>query len=188
MQEFIDKLEALGFYTYTDPTLVLQLKASLQSNGYLFEEETRRLYPFDYEFLAEGGVKEYFERLLPFLIEQGVSIESVDQFVDDEGLNYYLRLDGRQYIFLHTEFDKADTWGLTATRTFTLINHLLREAGSKEVFYILGGDPESRLAREEVAGVFLTPDLYQLITESPLGRGKRYIEFIDESTLNPQSP
>jgi hypothetical protein len=176
-------------YRYTDPDLIPRLKDDfLHSNGSLLREQTRRVYPFDYEFLAEGGVQNYLERLLPFLHIQGVVIDTITQTIDSEGLNYNVSIDGQTHvIYLESEFDKADSWGLTIIRTSILVNNFLRTAGSKETFYLFTGGNNSRLAPfEGEAGAFLTPDLFTAISEAGLAHdtdGREFLSLLDEPFL-----
>lgn len=104
MEEFIDTLENLGFYKYCDPALVPELKAQFLMGGCLFHEATKRAYYFDFEFLAEGDVKEYLEELSPFLRKQGVPITTVEQNIDYDNLNYRVTIDDTEFvIYLQSE-------------------------------------------------------------------------------------
>jgi hypothetical protein len=184
MKEFIDTLEDLGFYKYCNPELAPSLKQKFLNGAYLFLEDTKRIYPYDYEYLAEGGVKKYLEELLPFLENQGVSVTTIDQKVDYDNLDYRVIIDGNEFIiYLQSELANIDTWGLTTKRTIALVNHLLDNVASKENFFLLTSEGSaSRLSIADGAGVFLTQELYDFISNHPLS-SKKEIFWLDSSDL-----
>ena len=79
MNSMLIELEVLGFYKHTHDQLANELKKKSIKTGYLFWDETGRIYMSDAEDLAEGFIGEFFNEIAPFLIKEGVTIESYEQ-------------------------------------------------------------------------------------------------------------
>jgi hypothetical protein len=158
-EEFLAKLEGLGFYHYVQPGDVASAKMDAESTGYLYHE-TQRAYHADAEDLAEGGFLSFLESIKPFLTRQGITDLTVTQDFTDEG--YSVRVNGEEYIiYSGQELSDSDIWELSVQRGFAIVNDLLRQAGSEERLYALYGGNDTQ-------AIFLTPDMYALILESPL--------------------
>ncbi len=185
MQEFIDRLESLGFYKYCDRTVIPSLKRDFQNGGCLFDLGTQRMFPFDSEDLAEGGIRDYLQRLLSFLRLQGVSVRTIEQRTDFDNLDYRITIDDTEYVvFQPSELVDIDTWGLATIRAFLLVNHMLGRAGSREKFFLVASSgAKSRLLdvnQADMAGVFLTQELFEVISNTPtLTNGKELAWFGD---------
>lgn len=183
-EEFIDTLEDLGFYKYCDPAVVAELKSQFLNGGSLFHMATKRVYPFDFEYLAEGDVKKYLEELSSFLRKLNVLITKVDQVIDYDNLNYRVIVNDTEFaIYLQSELKNIDTWGLTTIRTFTLVNYLLDKAKAIEKFFLLSiSDRDSRLYSDgDEAGIFLTKALHEFICDNSLLPSTKEIFWLDDS-------
>ena len=160
MQQLLNKLESLGFYKYTEPRLVKKAKAESLESGYLYVEGTNRDFMADSEDLAEGGVKEFLESIRPFLERQGVSIEEVEEDFSVSGV-YSVSVNGEEFtMYTEEELETEEIWELTTRRALSIVNTLLKRAGSNERLYFLYGGNDTR-------AVFLTPEMYEAISRSP---------------------
>jgi hypothetical protein len=161
MKQLLDDLERLGFYKYTAPELVESAKAEAIKTGYLYSEPTHRDHFADSEDLAECGVRMFLQSIGQFLKDQGVVFSSVeDDF--DFGDSYSVIVDGARFV-MYTEEEGAaqNSWELTTRRALSLVNAYLTKAGSNERIYFLYGGNDTQ-------AVFLTPEMFHLICESPL--------------------
>src|SRR5690348_6074150 len=57
----LNQLEELGFYAYTDPTLIAEAKNRAKGVDFPYDDLTNRFYPADAENLAEGGVLDFVQ-------------------------------------------------------------------------------------------------------------------------------
>lgn len=154
-------MEALGFYKYTDPEQREEAKAYAVSDCYLFPEEVMRSYHADEEWLSEGGIIEFLERIRPILEAEGVNlIEAGQDFGPYQ--DYRIFINGEEFlIYTKEEAGSPDLWSLSTARSFPAINLLLERAGSEERLYLEYGGNDAQ-------AVFLTPAMQALIQESPL--------------------
>jgi hypothetical protein len=156
MKELLDELETLGFYRYTDPRLVERIQARTVESGYLYDEAVGRTFFADAEHLAEGGVKDFINAIVPFLAKQNVLIRSVEENFNIGG-EYSVTVNGRTFVmYTQEELETAEIWELTTIRAFSMVNTLLKQAeASERLHYLYGGN--------DMLAVFLTPDMYRLI-------------------------
>ena len=160
MNSMIIELDALGFYKHTNNQLINGIKEKSNRTGYLFWDETGRIYKCDAEDLAEGFIGEFFNEIAPFLIKEGVTLESYKQSYT--GDTYEIVVNHKKFLIWNDEIDShLDEWELATNRTFSVVNLLLQEAGSKERLYSLYGG-------NDLFAVFLTEEMYETIKKSKL--------------------
>ena len=160
MKSMLIELEALGFYKHTGHQFVDELKEKSIKTGYLFWDETERIYKSDAEDLAEGFIGDFFNEIAPFLIKEGVIIESYEQ--SHTGDTYEIVINHRKFLIWNDEIDShLDEWELATNRTFSVVNLLLQEAESKERLYSLYGG-------NDLFAIFLTEEMYETIKKSKL--------------------
>ncbi|MGE5703113.1 MAG: hypothetical protein ACM32O_11325 [Clostridia bacterium] len=150
----IDQLDAMGYYQYASQKN--EIIAESKRSGYIFGDPvTNRAFFCDAENLAEGGVKTFLEDIDPALRLRKVVIKELREEFSEQG--YFITINGIKYtIYTEKEFESVDTWELSSIRTFSIINRLLKEAGSTErVYQLYGGN--------EQLAIFLTPEMYDLI-------------------------
>lgn len=157
-RDLVTKLEALGFYKYTAPERIEELKREAIAGGYLFGwDVTKRDYHADAEDLAEGGIAKFIERIRPFLESQGVRIRSVKE--EDLDRAYYVTINNVRYVMYSEDEIDENIWDSTTRRCFAAINRLLEEAGSDERLHWLYGGNDNR-------AIFLTQAMYEAIRDS----------------------
>ncbi|MEH7123495.1 hypothetical protein V7149_13015 [Bacillus sp. JJ1503] len=171
IKSLLTELEALGFYKHADNQLVEELKKRSNKTGYLFWNETQRMYKSDAEDLAEGFIGQFFKEIAPFLIKEGITIESYEQ--SHTGDTYEIIVNHKRFLILDDKIDNhLVLWELATNRTFSVVNLLLHEAGSNERLYSLYGG-------NDLFAIFLTKKMYETIrksklikkTEKPVWRG-----------------
>ena len=160
MNSMLIELEALGFYKHTGQQLVEELKEKSIKAGYLFWDETGRIYGTDAEDLAEGFIGEFFDEIAPFLIKEGVTIETYEQ--SHTGDIYEIIVNHKKFIIWNEDIDDhLNPWELATNRTFSVVNLLLQEARSQERLYSLYGG-------NDLFAIFLTEEMYETINQSKL--------------------
>lgn len=162
--EFVDRLEALGFFKYAASERIASLKLDFQQLGWAcIFGESGRFFHADAEDLAEGGVGAFLERIGAFMQSQGVSISADDDFGDT---SYWVAVNANR----HKIYDSVEMqargeqpgllWGLSGARTFAIVNRLLHTASSAERMYAVNGG-------NDLFGFFLTPVLHEAICSYP---------------------
>jgi hypothetical protein len=122
------------------------------------------MFHADAEELAEGGIGEFLREIERFLAHQGVELEQLEDWADENG--YVLSLNGNNHTIYDTEDLRRDEqrvvsiWGLATARAFALINALLTDAGSAERLYAVNGG-------NDLFGFFLSPQLRAAICDHP---------------------
>jgi hypothetical protein len=154
--EVIAQLEKLGYYEYMDQNEVEDVKRDSIKAGYAFGwERSGRDFTTDAESLAEGGIGEFYKDVSVFLLRQNVNLEVTNEDFSDKG--YSIVVNGTEYeIYSARELESGDIWELSTVRSFSIINKLLKDAGSKEQVYALYGGNDLR-------AVFLTDEMYDFI-------------------------
>ena len=104
----------------------------------------------DAEALAEGGVAEGYESLLPRLrifVEHPAMIEEV---LDNDAPSYSVRCLGSEFKIYSPELDEkqGNSWGRATAALFSIVNKQLENSGHR-LFAINGGN--------DLFGIFLMP-------------------------------
>ena len=150
----------------SEPDVDEKVRAEIKDKGWpaLFGD-SGRVYNADGLSLAKGGVTKFIEKLRPFLESQGVKLPAFAEDLRQE--SYSLLIDGAS-LPMWTSDDLARelgtepgiTAGLTASRSFALVNKLLEGAGSKERAYAI-------YSGAALSVMFLTDDLVAVIKADP---------------------
>lgn len=165
--EFLKKLEELGYLNYIDPGNKSKIKKELGEKSWPFMVEgTKRFYFADAEDLTEGGVDEFLEKLRPFLRSQGIKLDKIEGLWGED--NYHIRINGKKYLIWSEEEYREEnqkkklalTWALSTVRTFSIVNELLESVGSTERLYATGGG-------NDLNAVILTRELKDAIIQDP---------------------
>ena len=104
----------------------------------------------DAEDLAETGICEAYERLLPELRKYVPQPEPVEEVIDNDTPRYSVRCEGKEYAIHGPELNEAgvSSWGRATFAFFHIVNEQL--AGSEYRFYAINGG-------NDLGGMFLTP-------------------------------
>lgn len=101
----------------------------------------------DAESLAEGGIKEAYDSLVPRLRDYVAEPLAVQERVDDEIPSYAVIAGGTEYVVYGPGTDDDNAWGRATVILFNIVNEQL--AGSEyRLFAINGGN--------DLGGMFLT--------------------------------
>jgi hypothetical protein len=108
----------------------------------------------DAESLAEEGIKEAYEELLPHLrkyISNPAAKEEIEEIADHDAPSYAVRFRGRTYVIHSPNLggDEGESWYLATYVLFHIVNDQLR--GSPYRFYAINGG-------NDLGGMFLRPD------------------------------
>jgi hypothetical protein len=104
----------------------------------------------DAEALAEGGIAEGYESLLPHL-RQFVTIPAkIEEERDDDAPSYSVRCGGRIFEIYTPDLDEREgnSWGRATVALFSIVNEQL--TNSTHRFYAINGG-------NDLFGMFLTP-------------------------------
>jgi hypothetical protein len=103
----------------------------------------------DAEDLAETGIREAYERLLPELRKYVPRPEPVEEVIDRDTPRYSVRSEGKEYAIFGPELDEAgvNSWGRATFAFFRIVNDQL--VGSEYRFYAVNGG-------NDLGGMFLT--------------------------------
>lgn len=161
----LGKLEEKGFLKYAGANTE-KVRAEIKDKGWpaLFGD-SGRVYNADGLSLAKGGVTKFIEKLRPFLEGQGVKLPVLKDDLQQE--SYSLLIDGaplplwtRDDLTRELGTEPGITAGLTAARSFALVNKLLEGAGSRERAYAI-------YSGAALSVMFLTDDLVAVIKADP---------------------
>ncbi len=162
---FSNQIEELGYFRYVKESKKKHIPRMLQKmkkTHSLFSVMVNRDYPADEERLAECGVKNFMMDIMSILRINNVIIDNIDERCSRDGYN--LNINGKEFVmYSGEEVDKVgvNIWNLTKERAFSMINKMLRVAGSDErIFSLYGGNDHWC--------VFLTLALHDIIVRSNL--------------------
>ncbi|MFT3880072.1 MAG: hypothetical protein QM703_10490 [Gemmatales bacterium] len=115
-----------------------------------FDLDYERLVYLDAEDLAEDGIGEAYERLLPELQRYLLQPARVEEVLDKDKAIYSVRCGGKEYAIygLGLSEDGGGSWGRATVAFFALVNGQL--AHSEFRFYAISGG-------NDLGGMFLTP-------------------------------
>jgi hypothetical protein len=106
--------------------------------------------PLDAEQLAETGIRETYEQILPQLKQYVPQPASVEELIDNDVPSYSVKCGMKEYAIYDPKTDekKGDSWGRATFAFFSIVNDQL--AGSEYKFYATNGG-------NDLGGVFLMP-------------------------------
>lgn len=109
-----------------------------------------QMIKLDAEDLAEQGIKDAYERLLPQLRKHVRAPAEVEEVIDDKLGAYLVRSGGRELVVYSPAVpdSQRQSWGRAAYVLFTLVNEQLAAAPVR--FFALNGG-------NDLGGMFLTP-------------------------------
>jgi hypothetical protein len=110
-----------------------------------------QLVLLDAEDLAEQGIREAYERLLPELRKYVSSPAEVEEEIDPDTASYSVRCAGFEFVVYAPTLPgtDAESWGRATYAFFTMVNEQL--SGSNMRFYALNGG-------NDLGGMFLSPE------------------------------
>lgn len=104
----------------------------------------------DAEELAEAGIAEAYERILPKLREFVATPLAIVETRDDEAPSYSVQCGGKSFVIYAPEIAEiSNSWGNATVAFFAIVNNQL--ANSTHCFYAINGG-------NDLFGIFLTPD------------------------------
>jgi hypothetical protein len=108
----------------------------------------------DAEELAEQGILDAYERVLPELRKYADVPLRIEETMDNDLPSYSVRANGRAYVVYsaETEGTEGASWGRATAALFAIVNEQLE--GSKVRFYAIGGG-------NDLGGMFLAPEQAQ---------------------------
>lgn len=117
-----------------------------------FELDYGEWIPLDAEDLAETGIGEAYESILPTLRKYVERPAEVEELVDNDTPSYSVRCEARVFPIYGPEFSEEsgnNSWGRATHAFFAIVNDQLK--GSPYRFYAINGG-------NDLGGMFLTPD------------------------------
>lgn len=155
INELILNLEKLGFYKYSEPSKIEEIKTECIKFGYVYGwEDTYRDFHVDAESIAEGGFEGFYKEINAFMEKQGIKLIVSD--VIYSGYLYSVKINDVNYEILKGDEFEKENWEFATDRCFSIINKVLMEKGTKERIYKLYGGNDLR-------AVFLTEEMYNEI-------------------------
>lgn len=168
--ENVSSLWEAGYFDYADPDIFERLRADVMCYGLFGALETGRDFSVDAEVLAEGGADVIIESDIgPFLTREGINVARPrEKYVANEDAVYLLL--GSREILLHQRPNVERAWVSCSKNFFAVINGLLSECGSEERMYACYPFQDEQL------GVFLTPKLFEALSNMGLANGLHRID------------
>lgn len=157
---FSNSLEQLGYFRYLRPEQkkkVPHILEKLKRSSYFFSVNVNRDFPADAETLTECDVGDFLRDIQHILRSNNVLISTVKEKCSHDG--YQIFINEQEYKIYSSEElqdNSLNLWLLTTKRVFSIVNSLLKEAGSDEQVYAAYGG-------NELYARFLTPALYNLL-------------------------
>lgn len=104
----------------------------------------------DAEDLAEAGIREAYESLLPELRKYVPQPAEVEEVIDNNAGRYAVKSGTREFVIYAPELNDegGESWGRATVTFFTIVNDQL--ANSQYRFYAINGG-------NDLGGMFLTP-------------------------------
>lgn len=105
----------------------------------------------DAENLAEDGIGEAYESLLPQLQRFVADVADIEEVLDNSAPSYVVRAMGQEYTIYSPELEDGEgrSWGRATFVIFHIINSQLTESTHR--FYAINGG-------NDLGGMFLTPE------------------------------
>jgi hypothetical protein len=124
-----------------------------------FELDYDEMIFLDAEELAEGGIGQAYELLLPKLQEYVPAPQTVDEEIDDEAPRYAIKCGAKEFVIYDPKYQDTDgqSWGRATYALFTIVNDQLPRSEYR-LFAINGGN--------DLGAMFLTPEQAQAATKT----------------------
>lgn len=124
-----------------------------------FDLDYDRLIHLDAEDLAETGIRDGYEALLPELRKYVPQPAKVEEVIDSDTPSYSVECGKKEYRIFGPELDEESghSWGRAAFAFFSIVNDQL--AGREYRFYAINGG-------NDLGGMFLTPAQAQAAQDS----------------------
>lgn len=109
-----------------------------------------QLIPLDAEDLAEAGIQEAYESLLPELRKYVPRPAEVEEVIDNNVGRYAVKSGTKEFLIYAPDLydEGGESWGRATVALFTIVNDQL--ANSQYRFYAINGG-------NDLGGMFLTP-------------------------------
>ena len=124
----------------------------------------RRIYMSDAEDLAEQGVCDFFNKIKPVLVQEGIQLVALhdEAWWDEKGRYiYYISVNGQRHRIVDVSQGEQNAWCLAHRRTAEIINSLFVSAGSSERAFGMSTGNDAGI-------IILTYSLYEYIHTLPL--------------------
>lgn len=115
--------------------------------------ENANLIMLDAEELAENGIAEAYNRILPDLKNYLVNPISIEEIFDPDLPRYAVRFNEQEHVIYSPDDLSYESWGIATYVFFKIINDQLADLEIR--FYAINGG-------SDLFGVFLTPDQAEL--------------------------
>ena len=104
----------------------------------------------DAETLAEAGIGEAYQSLLPKLRQYLAQPGNIEELIDDKTPRYAVRYQDREYLIYSPELEdeEGQSWGRATHALFSIVNNQLMHSTHR--FYAINGG-------NDLGGMFLTP-------------------------------
>jgi hypothetical protein len=104
----------------------------------------------DAEDLAEGGIAQAYESMLPYLRKYVQQPSQIEEITDNDAPRYAVKCGAKEFVVYEPDRDNkiGVSWGRAAFVFFTIVNDQLASSGYR--FYAINGG-------NDLAGMFLTP-------------------------------
>ena len=128
-----------------------------------YELDYDQLIFLDAEFLAEGGIGETYQSLLPKLRQYLSQPGNIEELIDDMAPRYAVRYQDQEYFIYSPELEDSEgqSWGRATHAFFSIVNNQLMD--SQHRFYAINGG-------NDLAGMFLTPAECEAAQQSLSGK------------------
>lgn len=113
-----------------------------------------RMIHIDAEEIAERGIKEFYDSLLPTLSEYVSSPIAIQEVISETGDSYAVIADGKRYEIYSPSSEAGHSWVKASIAIFDIVNGQLENANSSTRFYAFYGG-------NDLSGMFLTIDEYK---------------------------
>jgi hypothetical protein len=132
-------------------TVTTACNANTGSAPKTFELDYANMLILDAESLAEGGIKEGYESVLPQLSRLVSQPAAIEEIVDDKAPSYEIRAQGIAYRIHAPDLDNREfqSWARATHALFKIVNGQLEEAQADRRFYAIN-------AGNDLGGIFLT--------------------------------
>jgi hypothetical protein len=149
-QEVVDSLEKLGYFSFTKPADLKNVKQEI-ADGYdrskflttAFDEENYvglcgRYHPCDHEALFEiGGLEEYLQQVKPIFDHLGIPLEWSDEFWSEDISIHTIVLNGKKYDAIRRNPSDDKIWSWAMKNFAEMLNDQLSIHNSPEKIYPL---------------------------------------------------